>query len=116
MQCTSPCSTNAPCSSATQALLHAPRQAADAPRLGRHRRHRDGHRDPGRRLQHTRDTVLRLTAGDTGRSGERDFQRDRWFTAEQARHYGFVDHIVDSLEDPLPRPRRPMGLGVERRA
>ncbi len=30
---------------------------------------------------------------------ERDSDRDRWFTAEQAREYGFVDHVVRHAED-----------------
>ncbi|MFP3969557.1 ATP-dependent Clp protease proteolytic subunit [Actinomadura fulvescens] len=41
------------------------------------------------------------TAFHTGRPLERieaDADRDRWFTAEQAREYGFVDHVVDSTE------------------
>jgi len=32
-----------------------------------------------------------------------DVGRDRWFDAEQARDYGFVDHIVQSLDEVLPR-------------
>ena len=32
-----------------------------------------------------------------------DVGRDRWFDAEQAREYGFVDHIVGSLDEILPR-------------
>ena len=34
----------------------------------------------------------------TGRTVEQieaDFDRDRWFTAEQARDYGLVDHVID---------------------
>jgi ATP-dependent Clp protease protease subunit len=27
---------------------------------------------------------------------ERDSDRDRWFTAEEARDYGFIDHVVRS--------------------
>ena len=66
-------------------------------------------------LRHTRDTVLALIAADTGQSVEtveRDSRRDRWFDAEQARDYGFVDHVVDSLEQILPATRRPVGLGA----
>ena len=66
-------------------------------------------------LRHTRDTVLALVAADTGQSVEtveRDSRRDRWFDAEQARDYGFVDHVVDSLEQILPATRRPVGLGA----
>lgn len=32
-----------------------------------------------------------------------DVGRDRWFDAEQALEYGFVDHIVHSLDEVLPR-------------
>lgn len=56
-------------------------------------------------LRHTRDTVLSLIAHDTNQSletVERDSQRDRWFDAENALHYGFVDHIVDSVTQILP--------------
>ena len=48
-------------------------------------------------LRYTRDTVLGLIAEDTGQDIERIFTdslHDRWFTAEQAREYGFIDHIV----------------------
>ncbi|HXA58414.1 MAG TPA: ATP-dependent Clp protease proteolytic subunit [Streptosporangiaceae bacterium] len=41
------------------------------------------------------------TALHTGRlveEIERDSDRDRWFTAEQAREYGFVDHVIDSID------------------
>lgn len=56
-------------------------------------------------LRHTRDTVLSLIAHDTNQSLEtvkQDSQRDRWFDAENALHYGFVDHIVDSVTQILP--------------
>jgi len=68
-------------------------------------------------LRRTRDTVLRLIAEDTGQhvdTIERDSRRDRWFTAEEARAYGFVDHIVDTAADVLPGPARPIGLGARR--
>ena len=66
-------------------------------------------------LRHTRDTVLALVAADTGQSVEtveRDSRRDRWFDAAAAREYGFVDHVVDSVEQILPATRRPVGLGA----
>jgi ATP-dependent Clp protease protease subunit len=65
-------------------------------------------------LRHTRDTVLGLIAEDTGQpvdQVEQDSRRDRWYTAEEARAYGFVDSVVESLEDLLPGRRRPIGLG-----
>jgi len=42
------------------------------------------------------------TAQHTGQSVEqveKDSDRDRWFTAEQAREYGFVDHVVRSATE-----------------
>ncbi|MEY2848475.1 MAG: hypothetical protein RI885_1140 [Actinomycetota bacterium] len=41
--------------------------------------------------------IAELTSAQTGRSLEQiteDADRDRWFTAEEARDYGFVDHVV----------------------
>jgi len=41
--------------------------------------------------------MAQLTAEQTGQTVERitaDADRDRWFTAEEARDYGFVDHVV----------------------
>ncbi|MEY9212290.1 ATP-dependent Clp protease proteolytic subunit [Thermobifida halotolerans] len=49
-------------------------------------------------LAHTKRLMLELTARHTGQSVEtveRDSRRDRWFTAEQARDYGMVDHVVE---------------------
>ncbi|AIJ21825.1 ATP-dependent Clp protease proteolytic subunit ClpP [Amycolatopsis methanolica 239] len=48
--------------------------------------------------------LARITAEQTGQSVEqiiRDGDRDRWFTAEEAREYGFVDHVL-SRENQLP--------------
>ena len=41
--------------------------------------------------------MAELTADQTGQSVERitrDADRDRWFTAEEARVYGFIDQVV----------------------
>lgn len=60
-------------------------------------------------LRHTRDTVLGLIAEDTGRPLEQIFEdslHDRWYTAEQAREYGFIDEIVDSFATIVPGRRR----------
>jgi ATP-dependent Clp protease protease subunit len=46
-------------------------------------------------------TLAERTAFHTGRPVEdieRDSDRDRWFTAEEARDYGFVDHVIDSTD------------------
>jgi len=45
--------------------------------------------------------MFRLNAEFTGQSEERiveDSDRDRWFTAEEALEYGFVDHIIARAE------------------
>lgn len=66
-------------------------------------------------LRHTRDTVLGLIAHDTGQdveTVERDSRRDRWFSADEALGYGFVDNVVSSIEEIRPSAGRPLGLGV----
>ena len=69
-------------------------------------------------LRHTRDTVIALIASHTGQSVEtieRDSRRDRWFSAPDARDYGFVDRVVTTLDDVTPAGSRPLvGLGVTR--
>jgi len=51
---------------------------------------------------HTGQTVERIEA---------DSDRDRWFTAEEARQYGMVDRVLESLADVRPTAsRRRMGL------
>ncbi|MFE4453818.1 ATP-dependent Clp protease proteolytic subunit [Streptomyces sp. NPDC056796] len=65
-------------------------------------------------LEFTKRAVERITAAHTGQSAEtisRDGDRDRWFTAEEAKAYGMVDHVVESLADVRPAgSRRRMGL------
>jgi ATP-dependent Clp protease protease subunit len=65
-------------------------------------------------LLHTKKVIERITAEHTGQTEEtiaRDGDRDRWFTAEQAREYGMVDQVVESLDDIRPATsRRRMGL------
>ena len=49
----------------------------------------------------TKRTMQERIAAHTGQSVEqieRDSDRDRWFTAEEARDYGFVDHVVSGAE------------------
>jgi ATP-dependent Clp protease protease subunit len=65
-------------------------------------------------LRHTRDTVLRLIAEDTGQPIERVFEdslHDHWYTAEEAMDYGFIDTIVQSFDDYKPRHRGTAGFG-----
>lgn len=67
-------------------------------------------------LRHTRDTVLGIIAENTGQPLERIMQdslRDRWYTAEQAVDYGFIDHVTDRFDELFPlEPRAVAGLGV----
>ncbi|RUR00909.1 ClpP family protease [Labedella endophytica] len=66
-------------------------------------------------LRHVRDTVLGLIASDTGQPVERIFDdslHDRWYTATEARSYGFIDDIVDDFSQIMPDTRQPVGLGV----
>jgi ATP-dependent Clp protease protease subunit len=56
-------------------------------------------------LERTSALMTRLTAQHTGQPVERveqDSLRDRWFTAEQARDYGIIDHILESVDDVRP--------------
>ena len=64
-------------------------------------------------LRHTRDTVLGLIAEHTGQDREtveRDSRRDRWFSAEDALAYGFVDQVISSVDHVTPGRQRPVGL------
>jgi ATP-dependent Clp protease protease subunit len=64
-------------------------------------------------LRHTRDTVLGIIAEDTGQPMERIFEdsrHDHWYTAEEARDYGFVDAIAESFGQVMPAKKRPFGL------
>ena len=47
-------------------------------------------------------TMFELIAEHTGQEVaqiERDADRDRWFTADAARDYGFIDHVIESVRD-----------------
>ncbi|PZU46790.1 MAG: ATP-dependent Clp protease proteolytic subunit [Arsenicicoccus sp.] len=65
-------------------------------------------------LRHTRDTVLALVAADTGQdldTIERDSRRDRWFDADAARDYGFIDQVIGSMAEVIPMRAPRVGLG-----
>lgn len=56
-------------------------------------------------LEFMKRSIERITAEHTGQTPEtisRDGDRDRWFTAEQAKEYGMVDQVVASLTDVRP--------------
>jgi ATP-dependent Clp protease protease subunit len=68
-------------------------------------------------LRYTVDTVLGLIAEDTGQPLERifgDSLHDHWYTAEQAREFGFVDEIVGSFGQVMPTRKHRIGLQGER--
>lgn len=68
-----------------------------------------------RDLRSLRETVLGLIAEYTGQPYERilaDSQRDRWWTAQQARDYGFVDAVVTDVDDVRPARERIVGLSL----
>ncbi|MEU8895851.1 ATP-dependent Clp protease proteolytic subunit [Nocardia sp. NPDC048505] len=63
-------------------------------------------------LRYTVQTVLGLIAADTGQSYDQIFDdslHDRWFTATQAKEYGFIDSIVDSFWQVVPQ-RQKVGI------
>jgi len=65
-------------------------------------------------MAHVKATMQRLIAHHTGQQAEtiaRDSDRDRWFTADEARDYGFVDAVVTSLDEVRPvHARAKVGL------
>ena len=53
-------------------------------------------------MLHIKRQMADLIAQHTGQrveQVEKDSDRDRWFTAEQAQEYGFVDHVVESARE-----------------
>lgn len=65
-------------------------------------------------LEHTKNVMIGLIAEHTGQPVqviEQDSLRDRWFTAEQARDYGFVDRVLTDVSAVTPaRPAPSFGL------
>ncbi|MFS0702235.1 ClpP family protease [Cellulomonas sp. 179-A 4D5 NHS] len=56
-------------------------------------------------MAHVKRTMQGLIAEHTGQpveTIERDSDRDRWFTADEAREYGIVDRVVTQLDDVRP--------------
>jgi ATP-dependent Clp protease protease subunit len=68
-------------------------------------------------LRHTRDTVLALISQDTGQPLQRVFEdslHDRWYSAEEALAYGFIDEIATDFAAILPPvTRRSIGLTAQ---
>lgn len=62
-------------------------------------------------MLHIKKQMAALIAEHTGQSLEqieRDSDRDRWFTAEEARAYGFVDHVVERASSATHRADNPV--------
>ena len=63
--------------------------------------------------------MMRLIAEHTGQPSRRSsgMRRDRWFTAEEARDYGFVDRVLSDVDAGLrtARPRHRSGRVVDGR-
>ncbi|MBG0829992.1 ATP-dependent Clp protease proteolytic subunit [Planomonospora sp. ID67723] len=56
-------------------------------------------------MLYTKQMMRERIAFHTGQALDRieaDWDRDRWFTATEARDYGFVDHVVRSTSEALP--------------
>ncbi len=52
----------------------------------------------------TKREMAQLIAEHTGQTFEQitqDSDRDRWFTAQQAKEYGLVDHVIESTNQPV---------------
>ena len=67
-------------------------------------------------LRYTVDTVLGLIAEDTGQPVERIFSdslHDHWYTATEARDYGFIDEIVGLFCQVRPARKHRIGLQGE---
>jgi ATP-dependent Clp protease protease subunit len=53
-------------------------------------------------MLYVKKTLFQRTAFHTGQSIEqieKDADRDRWYTAEEAKEYGFIDHVVRSATE-----------------
>jgi ATP-dependent Clp protease, protease subunit len=53
-------------------------------------------------MLYVKRTLFERTAFHTGQTVEqieRDADRDRWYTAEEAKEYGFVDHVIRSAAE-----------------
>jgi ATP-dependent Clp protease protease subunit len=55
-----------------------------------------------RRMKRTLTELQAQHTGQTPEQIEKDSDRDRWFTAQEALEYGFVDHVVSkaAMTDP----------------
>ncbi len=62
-------------------------------------------------LLHIKKQMAELIAEHTGQTIdqiEQDSDRDRWFTAEAAKEYGFVDHVIRTSTQAGPKVQNPV--------
>jgi len=62
-------------------------------------------------LLHIKKQMAELIAEHTGQTPEQieaDSDRDRWFTAEEAKDYGFVDHVFSRADQAGPSSDNPV--------
>ena len=50
-------------------------------------------------VKHTLAERIAMHTGQSVEQIETDSDRDRWFTAEEAKDYGFVDHVIRSATE-----------------
>jgi ATP-dependent Clp protease protease subunit len=58
-------------------------------------------------MLHIKKVMNERIAFHTGRSAgevEEDSDRDRWFTADEAKTYGIIDHVISKATDVAPAP------------
>jgi ATP-dependent Clp protease protease subunit len=56
-------------------------------------------------MLYVKKTLFERTAFHTGQSVEKieqDADRDRWYTAQEAKEYGFVDHVISNVREVAP--------------
>ena len=63
-----------------------------------------------RRLKQDIDELQAEHSGQSVEQVERDSERDRWFTAAEARTYGLIDSVIADTTA-LPQARTPFGIG-----
>jgi ATP-dependent Clp protease protease subunit len=50
-------------------------------------------------IKHVMNDRIAFHSGHTPEEIERDSDRDRWFTADQAKEYGLIDHVIRKATD-----------------
>ena len=62
------------------------------------------------RLRAEMESVLSLHTGQPVDQVFEDSRHDHWYSADEARDYGFVDGIAESFSQVMPSKKRPFGL------